>query len=53
MFILPPEVEELSLINKSSYPSVSEAEVKAYTSKDEKHLTKDKIQEILYRENLL
>ena len=53
MFILLPEIKELSLINKSSYPSVSEAEVKAYTSKDEKHLTKDEIKEILSQENLL
>jgi UDP-N-acetylglucosamine 4,6-dehydratase len=53
MFILLPETEELSHINKSSYPSVSEAEVKAYTSKDIGHLTKEEIKEILYREKLI
>lgn len=54
MFILFPEMKELSHIDKSSYPSVSEiAEVKAYTSKDVKHLTREEIKEILYQENLI
>ena len=53
MFILLSEMKELSHIDKSSYPSVSEAEVKAYTSKDEKCLAKKEIKEILYRENLI
>ena len=53
MFIVLPEMEELSRFDKSSCPSVSEAEVKAYTSKDEKHLSKAEIREILYRENLI
>jgi FlaA1/EpsC-like NDP-sugar epimerase len=52
MFILLPEMKEFLLIDKSSYPSVSEAEVKAYTSKEEKHLSKTEIKEILYKENL-
>ena len=54
MFILFPEMKELSHIDKSSYPSVSEiAEVKAYTSKDVKHLSREEIKGILYQENLL
>ena len=53
MFILPPEREELSSIDKSSYLSASEAEVKPYTSNDEKLLTKEEIREILYHENLI
>jgi FlaA1/EpsC-like NDP-sugar epimerase len=54
MFILSPEMKELSHIDKSSYPSVSEiAEVKAYTSKDVKYLTREEIKEILYQENLI
>ena len=53
MFILSPEMRELPHIGKSSYPSVSEAEVKAYTSKDEKCLAKKEIKEILYQENLI
>jgi len=53
MFILLPEMRELSHINKSSYPSVSEAEVKAYNSRDVKHLAREEIKEILYQENLI
>jgi len=54
MFIVLPEMKELSHIDKYSYPSVSEiAEVKAYTSKDVKHLTREEIKEILYQENLI
>ena len=54
MFIVLPEMRELSYIDKSYYPSVSEiAEVKAYTSKDVKHLTREEIKEILYQENLI
>ena len=53
MFIVLPEMEEISRFDKSSCPSVSEAEVKAYTSKDEKHLSKAEIREILYKGNLL
>jgi len=54
MFIVLPEMKELSHIDKSSYPSVSEiAEVKAYTSKDVKHLSREEIKGILYQENLL
>ena len=54
MFILFPEMKELSLVDdKSSHPSTSQAEIKAYTSKDEKHLSKKEIKEILYQENLL
>ena len=51
MFIVLPEMEELSL--KISYPSVSEATVRAYTSKDEKHLSKTEIRGILDKENLI
>ena len=53
MFIMPPEIKELSHINKTIYPSVSEAEVKAYTSRDEKHLSKTEIRDILYKENMI
>ena len=53
MFILLPEIEELLYIDKSSYSSTSQAEIKAYSSKDEKFLTKEKIKEILYQENLI
>ena len=53
MFILLPEQEELSCIDKSAYLPASEAEVKAYTSYDEKLLTKEEIREILYHENLI
>jgi len=53
MFIILPEMKELSHINKSSYPSVSEAEVKAYNSRDVKHLAREEIKEILYQKNLL
>jgi FlaA1/EpsC-like NDP-sugar epimerase len=54
MFILFPEMKELSLVDdKSSHPSTSQAEIKAYTSKDEKHLAKKEIKEILYQENLI
>ena len=53
MFIILPEMKELSHINKSSYPSVSEAEVKAYNSRDVKHLAREEIKEILYQENLI
>ncbi len=53
MFILLPEQEELSCIDKSSYRSASEAEVKAYISYDEKHLSTAELRGILYHENLL
>ena len=53
IFILFPEMKDLFLIDKSSYPSVSEAEIKAYTSKDEKYLAKKEIKEMLYQENLI
>ena len=53
MFIVLPEMKELSDIKKSTYPSTSQAEIKAYTSKDTEHLTKEGIKEILYRENLI
>ena len=53
MFILLPEMKELSHIDKSSYPSISEAEVTAYTSKDEKHLSMAEIKGLLYKENLI
>lgn len=51
MFILRPEIE--AYIGKFSYSSVPEAGVKAYTSTDEKHLSKDEIREMLYKEKLL
>ena len=53
MFILSLEMKELAHIDKSYYLSVSEAEVKAYTSNDVKHLIKEEIKEILYQENLI
>lgn len=53
MFIVLPEMKELSDIDKSSYPLTSQAENKAYTSKDVKHLTREEIKEILYQENLI
>lgn len=53
MFIILPEMKELSHINKSSYPSVSEAEVKAYNSRDVNHLVREEIKRILYQKNLL
>ena len=53
MFILLPELKELSHFDKFSYPSTSQAEIKAYTSKDEKHLAKKEIKGILHKEELL
>ena len=53
MFILLPEMGELSHINKSSYPSAYQAKTKAYTSKDAEHLAKAEIKEFLYREKLI
>ena len=53
MFILLPAQEELSCIDKSAYLPASEAEVKAYTSYDEKHLSEAELREILYHENLI
>ena len=53
MFILLPEQEELSCIDKSAYLPASEAEVKAYISYDKKHLSKAELREILYQENLV
>ena len=53
MFIVLSEMNELLHIDKSYYPLASEVEVKAYTSKDVKHLTKEEIKEILYQENLI
>ena len=53
MFILFPEMKELSPIDKSSYLSTSQAQIKAYTSNTVKHLTKAEIKEILYQENLI
>ena len=51
MFILRPGME--LYIGKFSYPSVSEAEVNAYNSADEEHLSKEEIREMLYKEKLL
>jgi FlaA1/EpsC-like NDP-sugar epimerase len=53
IFILLPEMGELPNINKSSYLSTSQAQIKAYTSNTVKHLTKAEIKDIVYRENLL
>ena len=53
MFILFPEMKELSPIDKSSYLSTSQAQIKAYTSNTVKHLTKEEIKDILYQENLI
>ena len=53
MFIVFPEMKELPHSDKTSYPSVSEAEVRAYTSEDEKHLSKGEIRKFLHKENLI
>ncbi len=53
MFIVLPELKESSLVDKNSYASASEAESKAYTSKDDNHLSKEELKEFLYRENLI
>ena len=53
MFILLPEMKELSYSDKSTYPPTSQAEIKAYTSNGVKPLTKKEIKEILYQENLI
>ena len=53
IFIIFSAMKKMSDIDKSSYPSFSSAEVKAYTSKDEQYLSNAEIREILYEENLL
>jgi FlaA1/EpsC-like NDP-sugar epimerase len=53
IFIILSAMKKLSDIDNSIYPSFSRAEVKAYTSKDEKHLSKAEIRAIFYEENLL
>ena len=53
MFIVLPEMKELSDIDKSSYPSTSQVEIKAYVSNNEKLLTKEEIKGKLYQENLI
>ncbi|MCK4732792.1 MAG: SDR family NAD(P)-dependent oxidoreductase [Methanophagales archaeon] len=53
LFIVLPDMKELSDIDKSYYPLTSQAEIKAYNSKDEEHLSKAEIKEILYQENLI
>jgi FlaA1/EpsC-like NDP-sugar epimerase len=53
IFIIFPAMKKLLDIDNSIYPSFSRAAVKAYTSKDEQHLSKAEIREILYEENLL
>ena len=53
MFIVLSEIKELSHIDKSCYPSTFPAEIKAYISNDVKHLIKEEIKEILYKENLI
>jgi len=50
---LLPEMKELTHSNKIFYPSTSQAEIKAYTSKDEEHLTRDEIKKMLYQENFM
>lgn len=51
MFIVLPEMLELPY--KPNYLSTSHVEVKAYTSKEEEHLSKEEIRKILHKENLL
>ena len=51
MFILLPEMRDLHY--KPNYISTSQAEVKAYNSRDVKHLAREEIKEILYQKNLL
>jgi len=53
IFIIFSAMKKLSDIDNTLYPSFSRAAVKAYTSKDEQHLSKAEIREILYEENLL
>ena len=53
MFILPPEMEELSYVDKFTYPAASQAEIKAYASNNAVLLTKEEIKEILYQEKLI
>jgi FlaA1/EpsC-like NDP-sugar epimerase len=53
MFILFSAIKELPHSDKTSYPASSAAEVKAYTSKDEKYLSTAEIKELLYKENLM
>ena len=53
IFIIFSAMKKLSDIDNTLYPSFSRAEVKSYTSKDEQHLSKAEIREILYKENLL
>ena len=53
LFIIFSAMKKLLDIDGSIYPSFSRADVKAYTSKDEQHLSKAEIREILYEENLL
>ena len=53
LFIIFSAMKKLSDVDKSSFPSFSRAKVKAYTSKDEQHLSKAEIRAILYKEKLL
>ena len=53
IFIIFSAMKKSSDSDGSIYPSFSRADVKAYTSKDEQHLSKAEIREILYEENLL
>ena len=53
MFILFSAMKGLPHSDKTSYPASSEAEVKAYASKDEKYLSTAEIKELLYKENLM
>jgi FlaA1/EpsC-like NDP-sugar epimerase len=53
MFILFPGMKELPHIDKSSYLSTSQTEIRAYSSNDVKPCSKGEIKGILYQENLL
>jgi len=53
MFIVLPEMKELSHFDTSNYPRTFHAEIKAYTSNEVNTLTKKEIKEILQGENLL
>jgi len=53
MFVVLPEMKELSHINPSIYPSATPSKLRSYISKDVKPLTKDEIRVILHQEDLL
>ncbi|MFX0096378.1 MAG: SDR family NAD(P)-dependent oxidoreductase [Candidatus Hodarchaeota archaeon] len=53
MFILLPEMESLSRVDKSFYPQFLQGDINAYSSKDIKPLSKEEIRKFLQKESLL